>query len=111
MLTFALAALHPEAVGVAFPGAGFLPRRLWPRARAEGFPPIVAFHGERDTIVPHAWARRTVAHLARLGVAARLETHRDVGHRFAPEMKREVRALVDETACAVGGVAGPTAPL
>jgi phospholipase/carboxylesterase len=108
MLTFALVALHPDVVGVAFPGAGFLPRRLWPRQRTEGFPPVVAFHGERDSIVRHEWARDTIAHFARIGVAARLQTHRNVGHRFTAAMKRELRALVDEAVCARGGVAGPT---
>ncbi len=95
MLTFALAALHPEVVDAAFPGAGFLPPSLRPREGDDRFPEIVAFHGARDTIIDHRWARDTVAHLSRLGVSARLETHDRVGHRFTRAMRRALRGWVD----------------
>ncbi len=93
IMTFALAALHPESVGIALPAAGTLPRPLWPEASPD-LPPILAFHGARDTIVPISGARAAIEHVRRLGRDAQLVVYPNAGHRFTREMRRALSLRV-----------------
>jgi phospholipase/carboxylesterase len=102
MLSFALAALHPEEVGASFPAAGRLPRQLWPAAWApdRAKPRIHAFHGGDDRRVPVAEARATADHLRSLGLEVELTEFPGVEHVLTPEM---TRAMVHAIEGAIGG--------
>lgn len=96
MLSFALAALHPETVGAAFPLSGMLPSELAPRAAAAGQtrPTVHAFHGVDDARVPIFAARATVARLRAQGFEADLREYPGVGHTVAPEMRADLQAAL-----------------
>ena len=51
MLTFTLAARHPDLVLEAIPVGGWLPPPLWPESAPEPSPPITALHGTDDSAV------------------------------------------------------------
>jgi phospholipase/carboxylesterase len=88
MLSFALAVLHPDVVGVALPVGGWLPPPLWPQQKLAAAP-IVAFHGTEDGAVAYAATKDAVDHLAKLGLAAELRTYEGVGHVITPEIQRD----------------------
>jgi phospholipase/carboxylesterase len=101
MLTFTLAARHPEVVGAAFPVGGLIAPSLLPASlpMASASPPIVAFHGEADARVPVARARETVARMRAIGMNARLVEYPGVGHAIPPPMRAELlRAIADAAA-------------
>lgn len=96
LLSFAVAARHPEKITAAFPVAGWLPPSLRPgRAPAPAArPPVVALHGAADSLVPLALARDAVAALDEAGFDAELKSHEGVGHAVSPAMRAELVALV-----------------
>jgi phospholipase/carboxylesterase len=99
MISFAVAALHPGAVSAAFPLSGMLPGPLRPTAPASGpTPPIVAFHGDDDRMVPIAPARDTVAALKAHGWTAELREAPGVGHTVTAATRDAVRALIEAAA-------------
>jgi phospholipase/carboxylesterase len=89
MLVYQLALDQPQAFAAAFPVAGVqlgtLPRRL-PR----GFPPLHAFHGERDEVIPCDADARTVGELQKLGAHAQLTRVADTPHWITPEMRAQL---------------------
>jgi phospholipase/carboxylesterase len=99
MLSFAIAAEHPELVRAAIPVSGVLPEPLFGSIRpgAAG-PRIVALHGEADERVPLDPTRRGVAALVGKGFDARLETFPGVGHQIPPPVRRRWLELLTEEA-------------
>lgn len=87
MLSFALAARHPERVKTALPLGGTLPRNLRPAAGTKKKTKIRAFHGEIDQVVPLAPTRETVTTLESQGWDATLTTYPGVGHTVPRAMQ------------------------
>jgi phospholipase/carboxylesterase len=80
-LSFALYARHPELIAAAYPLSGWLPPSLVPGARPAGdLPPLIAFHGTADPVVPIAHARTAVGALVALGFPATLREFEGVEH-------------------------------
>lgn len=104
MLSFALAVLHPEVVGEAFPVSGVLPPPLWPSSWPIGraSPPIQAFHGDADAVVPVAGDRRGVEKLKELGLPALLHEYPGVGHTVSAEMRRDLYAALADALSRAG---------
>lgn len=96
MLSFTLAALHPERVGEAFPIAGLLASPLFPSSWPMGkvAPPIHAFHGDADDRVPIAGARDTIRALSNVGFSATLSEYANVRHSVSDDMRRDWMAAV-----------------
>jgi phospholipase/carboxylesterase len=88
ILSFAVAALHPEAIAAAVPVAGALPAPLRPGRAAPV--PIRAFHGDADTVIPHAAGEETVKALRAAGADATLRTYGGVGHTIPPKMRADL---------------------
>lgn len=118
MLSFALAVLHPELVGEALPISGFLTLKLLaaggtsgPGAPARGssalalaltLPPITAFHGEADAVVPIAADRLGIARLRELGGRAELHEYPGVVHTVSPDMLRDIEAALEAAVSRAG---------
>jgi phospholipase/carboxylesterase len=96
MLSFALAASHPELVSTAVPLAGYLPTTLWPRERPKSkpLPKLVALHGEKDPLIPADSARWSVEALRGNGYDATLTTYPGVGHALSPPMRSALETTV-----------------
>ncbi len=91
MLSFALALLHPELVGAAYPMAGVVPPPLLAKMPDGGrFPPILALHGEQDSVIRLADTRRSVAALKKRGLSVELKTYPGVQHTPSFEMGFEL---------------------
>ncbi|MET0340938.1 MAG: dienelactone hydrolase family protein [Polyangiales bacterium] len=87
VLSFALAAYHPERLGAAVPMAGW----LWPsmtgfRKAPAGFR-VVALHGKDDHRIRYAQGEQTVARLREAGTDATLLGFDGVDHYVSPEMR------------------------
>jgi phospholipase/carboxylesterase len=94
ILSFALAAYHPEQIAAALPIAGSLLDTLPPYQKA---PPgffVTAFHGRKDGRIPYAGAERTVARLQAIGTSASLTGFDKVGHEVPPAMQRALAAAL-----------------
>lgn len=104
MLSFAIAARHPDLVRAAFPIGGVLPEPLWPALdAAKPSVRIVALHGEADERVPLGPTRRGVDALVARGFAARLESFPGVGHGIPPALRaRWLELLAAEIAAGAG---------
>jgi phospholipase/carboxylesterase len=98
MLSFALAVLHPEVQGEAYPVAGLLAPLHWPSSWAPGkfAPKLRSFHGEVDPLVPLAVDRQSVDRLASLGIDATLRTYPGVDHTVTAEMWRDLLKALEE---------------
>lgn len=95
MLSFAIAARHPDAIAAAFPIGGVLPEPLWPRGpSAGGGLEVVALHGESDTRVPIGPTRNGVEALARAGFQASIQTFPGVGHGIPAPMRTRLFELL-----------------
>ena len=99
MISFALAALFPAAVSAAYPLSGMLPPPLRPSAPARGpTPPVVAFHGDADKMVPIEPSRESIAALKAQGWSAELRESPGTGHTVTQETRQALTALVDAAA-------------
>jgi phospholipase/carboxylesterase len=98
MLSYALAALHPESVGAVFPVGGLLPEALWPAAWPAGQerPPIHAFHGDRDPRVPIEDDRATAARLREVGLGVELTEYPGVVHAIPSGMRHDLVRAIEE---------------
>lgn len=95
VLAFAVAALHPDVVGLAVPIAGALPASLVAAGRSgPGGPRIRALHGEADAVVPVAEAQATVDGLRAAGRDVELVRFPGVRHEVTAEVHREVCAAL-----------------
>jgi phospholipase/carboxylesterase len=79
-LSFALAARHAETFAAAFPLSGWFPAAIWPTEKPRGAPPIVAFHGTADSLVPITRMRPGAKRLAELGFSIDVRELEGVGH-------------------------------
>jgi phospholipase/carboxylesterase len=99
MLSFAIAAYHPQHFHAALPIAGTLPPAMPPYHEApEGFR-VTAFHGRADSRIAYAGAEQTLARLHAVGTTATLEGFAGLGHGISPALRqRYVEALERELA-------------
>ncbi|MRG95577.1 alpha/beta hydrolase [Polyangium spumosum] len=100
MLSFTLAARHPERVGEALPIAGLLAPPLYPTSWPMGkvAPKVLAFHGDADTIVPLEGAEQTVRALVAVGFSAELRTYPGVGHTVTGAMRQDWQKALEAAA-------------
>lgn len=96
VLSFALAAYHPQKLSAALPMAGW----LWPsmtgfRKAPAGFR-VTALHGQDDGRIRYAQAEQTVARLKEAGTDATLLGFAGVGHFASPEMIARFHAALRE---------------
>jgi len=107
MVSFAVAALHPDAIAMSIPMGGFLPGRIEVAGSAAGAQPrVVALHGSADSRIPPGLARVSVERLKIAGFDARLETFAGVGHGVSPSMRRRFAELIASAAKEATGTAG-----
>jgi phospholipase/carboxylesterase len=99
MISFAVAANHPETVQAAIPISGVLPAPIRPQARRQGvkYPKIRALHGATDTLIPLGPTRQTVDHLKKIGFDITLQVYPGVGHVLTDQMQQDLYRLLNET--------------
>jgi phospholipase/carboxylesterase len=93
ILSYVLAARHPDAIVRAFPISGGAPDRLLPRNRARAAP-VYAMHGADDDVIPVNYARATVDAFRRQGDTAELHEFSGVGHTITPAMRADLWAHI-----------------
>jgi len=87
MLSFMVAAHHPDVVAKAVPVAGWLPPGLVPARAPQGAPPIVALHGDADPILPLAPTQASVEGLKAAGFAVELQVFEGVQHQIPASVR------------------------
>ena len=91
MITYAVALKHPERIGLAIPIAAALPEPLLTRNRTSAkTPPIRAFHGQADTVIPWTAAQKTHQMFKSQGYDATLRSYGGVHHTIPAEMQNEI---------------------
>lgn len=95
VLSYTLAARHPDLVGLAIPIAGYLPEALATRPRVTTLPVIHAWHGTADPIVSISLARDTPPALRAQGYDVTLTEMPGVGHTVPAAMRAQITALVN----------------
>lgn len=91
MLSFTLAARHPDLLGQALPIAGFLPAQLLPRRSVRAsLPSIHAVHGTDDPVVRIGPTRRAVRRLRMLGYPIELAEIDGVRHVYTDALHAAV---------------------
>ncbi len=95
MMTFALAALHPEVVDSAFPVCGWLPPQLVELVDPDAVhPPIRAMHAEGDPIVPVGGTEESVEALKALGLDVTFEIFPVNAHEMSGPMAARQRQMM-----------------
>lgn len=96
VLSFVLATRHPSIIALAVPLAGSLPPELVPQGRAPArAPPIVALHGQGDTVHPVGPTREVVERLREVGWDVQLRTWAGVGHTVPGPMREAMAKLLE----------------
>jgi len=92
MMAWTIAVRHPRAFSAVFPVAGILFPEVLARQNIAGvrLPPIVAFHGTADPVVPLADDLRGVRLLAQKGGRADLRTYDGVAHEIPPALRADL---------------------
>lgn len=97
MVSFAVAAGWPDEIAAALPVGGDLALSLVPEARPDDLPPVIAFHGIADQVVPIEPVVQAVQALRAAGYDAALHSYEGVEHQIAPAMRAAWQAaLVEE---------------
>ncbi len=87
MLSFTVAAHHPDVVAKAVPVAGWLPPGLVPSHAPPGAPPIVALHGDADSVLPLAPTQASVDGLRAAGFTVELQVFEGVEHQIPADVR------------------------
>lgn len=87
ILSFTMAARHPDVVACALPISASLPGALFPTTRPAK---TIAFHGIDDQVMSIVWGRQTVQGFVSLGGDAVLHEYAGVGHGLSPAMKKDL---------------------
>ncbi|MGF1468307.1 MAG: alpha/beta hydrolase [Sandaracinaceae bacterium] len=108
MLVYIMALRHPDAFAAYLPVSGVLPRAFTPDAgaRLDDLPPIVAFHGEADPIIPLSAERRTIAMLRAHGANAEIRTFPDIPHWIMGALREDLHRELASLAGTDGGPEG-----
>lgn len=97
-LAYLLALRHADVIAGAFPVAGAMPTRLYPREQGAERPrsaPVTAFHGKLDEVIPVQAARDTIAAFTKAGLPATLKEYEGVRHRPSDELHADLdRAMI-----------------
>lgn len=89
ILSYAMAARHPQAIARAFPVAGSCPGPLLPKDHARAAP-VTALHGTDDDVLAIRWAREAVNAFKEQGNEAELHEYPGVRHAISSEMRAEL---------------------
>ena len=100
VLSYVIAARHPDAVAYAFPIAGRMPSRLLPRGSARTAP-VYALHGTEDVTIGIDASREAIAAFKAVGGTAELHEFAGTGHTITPAMREE---LVRQVRAAIGAL-------
>lgn len=91
-MSYAIATRHPELVSAAYPLSGWLPPRMRaPAVDAGALPPIFAFHGTADPIVPFAVDQATVNALKADGFSVEFTPLEYEKHTLPPGERAEIQ--------------------
>lgn len=91
ILSFVMAARHPEAVVRAFPMVGSCPDALFPKEKARAAP-LTAYHGTADEIFPIQIVRDAVSAFKQTGNDAVLREYAGVRHTATDQMHTDLNA-------------------
>jgi phospholipase/carboxylesterase len=99
MLSFVLAARHPDLFSAVVPIAGFLPETLrvsllQTATTAGARPKLVAYHGDADDRIPFEQGRLTVEAFTAAGFDAELRPWPNTGHTIPATMRDDHRSLL-----------------
>jgi phospholipase/carboxylesterase len=89
ILSFTMAARHPDAIASAFPVSGSCPGPLLPKNHARAAP-LVALHGTADNVLAYQWGSGAVNAFKEQGNDATLRSYAGVGHTITPEMRADL---------------------
>ncbi len=89
VLSYALAARHPDDITAAFPIAGQLPSPLYP-APGSRAAPIWAMHGTTDPRIDIRAARAAIAAFQAQKLSAELHEYEGIGHTISEPMQSDL---------------------
>lgn len=95
VLSFSLAAYHPERLAAAIPLAGLLPDPTKAVRKAPNLR-VTALHGEADARIPYALGVAAVEQLARAGTPATMIPYPGVGHTLSDAMVARFQQLLGQ---------------
>jgi len=99
MLTWSVALRHPDAIGGALPLSGYLPVPALPTEPVHT-PPIQAFHGQMDQVIPLDAAVRTAEAIRDQGGTVELRTYPGTNHNVPEPIRRDLYAAIEELCAA-----------
>ena len=98
MITYAMALRHPDHFAALYPVSGVMITELYRHDPADPAhtPPIVAFHGTRDEIIPIDADREAIGTLGQRGIHVELRPH-DATHWLDGEMRADLWSAIAAT--------------
>ncbi len=98
MVSLAVAAGWPGRIAAAVAVAGDLPTILVhePTGTPSDLPPVLAFHGEEDEVVPIEFMRTATKALKARGYQVELRSYPGVGHGPSARMRRDYTATLQD---------------
>jgi phospholipase/carboxylesterase len=109
MLSFAVAAGWPDEIAAALPVGGDMALSLVPSDAPPNPPPVIAFHGTVDDVVPIGPVERAVEALRAVGYDVALHRYEGVGHGISAPMRQAWHAALASELEREAGQARPAA--
>lgn len=97
MVVYAAALAHPERFAAALPVSGALFETLIPEdmgERGPKLPPVIAFHGEDDPVIPARASVRAIDTLKAAGASAEIRRFAGVPHWITGDMKKSLLSAI-----------------
>jgi phospholipase/carboxylesterase len=95
MLSFTLAALHPQEIRASIPIAGRLPEGISP-AKPPAWLEVIALHGRADDRILFSAGEQSVQRLSGAGFRARMHAFDGVGHTITAPMQRTLLTTLED---------------
>lgn len=95
VMSFSLAAYHPQLLAAALPIAGMFDPAMPEPVAIKSPLPVIAFHGRADDLVTHAEGERAVEVLRKAGRSVTLKSYDGVGHTIPPVVQRDYFAALE----------------
>lgn len=97
ILSFQLAFSHPSLFDAVAPLAGYVPGPCLPAgAPLAQAPPLTAFHGDADPLLPVDNVREAVSTLEAAGWRAELRTYPGLEHRLSPALVADLSDVISK---------------
>ena len=89
ILSLAMATYYPQDIRASVPVSGWLPSSIWPETDVAPIVPVIAFHGEKDSVLPISATEESIIALRSLGMEIEFQRYSGLDHQISRKEKQD----------------------